>query len=410
MLFFNLNFESLILVETSTKALKKISQNHLNSVYDEKTFMSLPLFSQVFMLFYFLYPYAESFKIFNLLRYITFRTLAALMTALLFSFAFGGPLIRFLKSIQKQGQPIRDDGPQSHLITKKGTPTMGGLLILGSLVSSTLLWGDLRQIQIQIVLFVTLSFGALGAFDDFLKLTKQSHNGLSGKKKLCAQCLLSLIAVWLSYDSTPLILQNCITFPFLKDFFLYVGWFYILWALLVIVGSSNAVNLTDGLDGLAIGPAIITSFCFAIFAYVIGHIKFSEYLHVNYIPHAGELCIFLGAFVGAGLGFLWFNAPPAKIFMGDTGSLAIGGAFGTIGILLKQEIVLAIIGGLFVFEAISVILQVLYYKTTKKRIFLMAPIHHHFEKKGWAESTIVIRFWIISIILGIIGLSTLKIR
>lgn len=362
------------------------------------------------MLLYFLYPYVESYKILNLLKYITFRCGAALLTALIISFMFGKPLINWLKSKQKEGQPIRDDGPESHVLTKKGTPTMGGVLIISSLLISTLLWGDLTHLNLWIVMFVTLCFGLLGAYDDYLKLTKRSHHGFSGKGKLLVQSLVSIIAIWLSYKVCPENLKDCITVPFAKDVLIYVGWFYIPWALIVIIGASNAVNLTDGLDGLAIGPVIIAAGCFAVIAYVIGHAKFSHYLQVHHVIHAGELSIFLGALIGSGMGFLWFNAPPARIFMGDTGSLAVGGAIGMIGLLLKHELVLAIIGGLFVVEAVSVIVQVIYFKMTKKRIFLCAPIHHHFEKKGWAEPTIVIRFWIIAAILGLIGLSTLKIR
>lgn len=362
------------------------------------------------MLHYFLYPHVDYLKILNLLKYISFRFGCALITALLISFWLGNPLIRFLKNKQAEGQPIRLDGPDSHLLTKKGTPTMGGMLILTSLLISTLLWGDLKNINLWIVLMVTTGYGIIGAYDDYLKLTKRTHHGLSGRYKLILQTMIAGIALWLSSSTTPSDLHNVITIPFTKDFLLHVGYFYIPWAIIVIIGSSNAVNLTDGLDGLAIGPVIIASFCFACICYIVGHIKFAEYLQVHYISHAGELSIFLGALIGSGLGFLWFNAPPARIFMGDTGSLAVGGALGCIGVLIKHEIVLAIIGGLFVLEAISVIIQVGYFKWTKKRIFLMAPIHHHFEKKGWAEPTIVIRFWIIAIVLGLIGLSTLKLR
>ncbi len=362
------------------------------------------------MIYNLLYPYVESFSALNLLRYITFRTGAALLTALIISFVLGAPLIRWLRSKQVEGQPIRDDGPASHLVTKKGTPTMGGVLILFSLTLSTLLWANLANHYIWVVMLVTLSYGLLGAYDDYLKLTKRSHRGLSGKKKLLIQLVIAGIAVWYVDDGVPHKLSHALTFPFVKDFFLDLGWFYIPWGILVIAGSSNAVNLTDGLDGLAIVPVIIAATCFTIISYLVGNHIFAKYLQIHYVEYVGELCVFMGALIGAGLGFLWFNAPPARVFMGDTGSLAVGGALGCIGVITKHEIVLAIVGGLFVLEAVSVILQVGYYKLTKKRIFLMAPIHHHFEKKGWAEPTVVIRFWIIATILALVGLSTLKIR
>ena len=362
------------------------------------------------MIYNLLYPYVESFSALNLLRYITFRTGAALLTALIISFVLGAPLIRWLRSKQVEGQPIRDDGPASHLVTKKGTPTMGGVLILFSLTLSTLLWANLANHYIWVVMLVTLSYGLLGAYDDYLKLTKRSHRGLSGKKKLLIQLVIAGIAVWYVDDGVPHKLSHALTFPFVKDFFLDLGWFYIPWGILVIAGSSNAVNLTDGLDGLAIVPVIIAATCFTIISYLVGNHIFAKYLQIHYVEHVGELCVFMGALIGAGLGFIWFNAPPARVFMGDTGSLAVGGALGCIGVITKHEIVLAIVGGLFVLEAVSVILQVGYYKLTKKRIFLMAPIHHHFEKKGWAEPTVVIRFWIIATILALVGLSTLKIR
>lgn len=346
----------------------------------------------------------------NLFRYITFRTLGAVLTALLVSFIFGNPVIAWLKSKQVNGQPIREDGPESHLLTKKGTPTMGGALILLALTSSTLLWGDLHNGFLWIVLTVTLGFGLLGSYDDYLKLTKQSSKGISARFKFSAQLLLSLIAAILLTHWMPASLATAIAFPFLKGVFLDLGVFFYVFAAVVMVGASNAVNLTDGLDGLAIGPVMIAAACFAIISYVVGNSVFSIYLHVPHVPFAGELAVFCGALIGAGLGFLWFNAPPAKIFMGDTGSLAVGGALGAVSIASKHEIVLGIIGGLFVLEAVSVILQVGYFKCTGKRIFLMAPIHHHFEKKGWAEPTIVIRFWIIALVLALLGLSTLKLR
>jgi phospho-N-acetylmuramoyl-pentapeptide-transferase len=350
------------------------------------------------------------FKAFNLLRYITFRTMGAILTALIISFCLGKPIISWLKSKQKQGQPIRSDGPESHLVTKKGTPTMGGCLILLAVSISTLLWGDLANPFLWIVLLVTLGFGALGAMDDYKKLTRNSHHGISGKTKLLGQTILAMSAAYASAYYTDISLAHSLTVPFFKDVIINLSWFFYPWAVLVIVGSSNAVNLTDGLDGLAIVPVMICSVCFTIIAYLVGNHVFSHYLQLHYVANVGEIGIFLGSIIGAGLGFLWFNAPPAKVFMGDTGSLAAGGALGTIALITKHELVLCIIGGLFVLEAVSVILQVGYYKLTKKRIFLMAPIHHHFEKLGWAESTVVIRFWIIASILALVGLATLKIR
>lgn len=362
------------------------------------------------MFYHFLYPYAGDFSVFNLFRYLTFRTGGAILTALIISFLCGDPFIRWLKSRQAEGQPIRHDGPESHLITKKGTPTMGGGLILLALTISTVLWMDLSSYYVWIVLFVTLCFGALGAYDDYKKLTKRSSDGISGKTKLIVQITISLLATYailaVSNDSFGM----TISIPFLKDCLIDVGFFFYIFTMIVIVGASNAVNLTDGLDGLAIVPVMIAAACFALIAYLVGNAVFSGYLQIHHVVNTGELAIFCGALVGSGLGFLWFNAPPAKVFMGDTGSLAVGGGLGAISVIVKHELVLAIIGGLFVLEAVSVILQVGYYKMTKKRIFLMAPIHHHFEKKGWAEATIVIRFWIIAVILALIGLSSLKLR
>lgn len=362
------------------------------------------------MLQFLSFHFLNDFKVFNLFRYITFRTMGAILTALVISFCLGKPIIAWLKSKQKQGQPIRDDGPASHLITKKGTPTMGGCLILLAVSISTLLWGDLANPFLWIVLLVTLGCGALGAVDDYQKLTKNSHRGISGKTKLLGQAVLALTAAYASAHCTHPDLAHTLTFPFFKDFMLNLGWFFYPWAAIVIIGSSNAVNLTDGLDGLAIVPVMICSVCFTIIAYLVGNHIFAHYLQLHHVANVGEICIFLGSLIGAGLGFLWFNAPPAKIFMGDTGSLAAGGALGTIALITKHEFVLCIVGGLFVLEAVSVILQVGYYKLTKRRIFLMAPIHHHFEKLGWAESTVVVRFWIIASILALVGLATLKIR
>lgn len=362
------------------------------------------------MFYNFLAHQSDWFSGFNLFRYLTFRTGGAILTSLIISFLFGKPFIEWLKSKQGEGQPIRPDGPASHLITKKGTPTMGGALILMSVLTSTMLWADLTNAYVWTVLLVTLSFGCIGAYDDYLKLTKRSHNGLSGKGKLLIQTLVVLVGTYFVIAHCDQKLATHMTFPFVKDYTLKLGLFFYIWSVFVVIGSSNAVNLTDGLDGLAIVPVMIAAACFALISYLVGNSVFSNYLQIHHVQNTGELAIFLGALVGAGLGFLWYNAPPAKVFMGDTGSLAVGGALGMTAIVTKHEFVLAIVGGLFVLEAVSVILQVGYYKMTKKRIFLMAPIHHHFEKKGWAESTIVIRFWIISVILALIGLSTLKLR
>jgi phospho-N-acetylmuramoyl-pentapeptide-transferase len=362
------------------------------------------------MFYQYLYPLSDFFGPFNLFRYITFRTGGAILTALVISFMWGKPLICWLKSRQNGGQPIRTDGPESHLLTKKGTPTMGGVLILTAVTVSTILWSDCSNRFVWIVLLVTLGFGFLGAIDDYVKLTKRSSQGISGRLKLLGQIALSLVAVYFITGYTQEKMAFTLTFPFLKDFMLNLGYGYYFWGILVIVGASNAVNLTDGLDGLAIVPVMIACACFCLISYLVGNTMFANYLQIHHITHAGELVVFLGAFIGAGLGFLWYNAPPAKVFMGDTGSLAAGGALGTISVITKHEIVLAIIGGLFVLEAVSVIIQVSYFKLTGKRIFLMAPIHHHFEKKGWAEPTVVIRFWIIAGILALVGLSTLKLR
>ncbi len=363
------------------------------------------------MLYYFLLPLTTEHSFFNLFRYITFRAGGAIFTALLISFIFGPKIIAWLKLKQHGGQPIREDGPQSHLLTKKGTPTMGGLLMLLSVGVSTLLWADLSNQYIWITLFVTFGFGLLGFWDDYLKVTKKNTKGVSGKKKLAVQFILCLVAaLWIQHLS-PSAYSTQLAFPFLKNLLLDLGMLYIPFVMIVMVGASNAVNLTDGLDGLAIGPIMIAAACFALISYLVGHLVFSGYLQLHYIPGAGELSVLLFALIGAGLGFLWYNAPPAKIFMGDTGSLAFGGTLGTIAVITKHEIVLAIIGGLFVMEALSVIIQVYYFKFTGgKRFFGMAPIHHHYEKKGWSEPTVVIRFWIIAIIFALIGLSTLKLR
>ncbi len=362
------------------------------------------------MLYNLLVPLSDEYQIFNLFRYLTFRTGGAIMTALLIGFVLGPWLIDWLRSKQREGQPIREDGPESHLLTKKGTPTMGGLLILIALSVSTLLWADLSNGFIWAVLLVTGGFGLLGFADDFLKLTKRNTKGLPGKIKLLGQVAISIVAVLMIQDSMPANLANGLAVPFFKDVLIDLGWVFAPFAIFVMVGASNSVNLTDGLDGLAIVPVMIACLCFALIAYLTGNTVFANYLQINHVPGTGELAVFCGALLGAGLGFLWFNAPPAMVFMGDTGSLSLGGALGTISIVTKHELVLAIIGGLFVLETASVIVQVASFKLTGKRVFRMAPLHHHFEKKGWAEPTIVIRFWIIAVILALIGLSTLKLR
>lgn len=364
------------------------------------------------MLYEWLAPMGDEFQLFNLFNYITFRVGGALMTSLIIFFIFGGKMIDGLRSRQGKGQPIREDGPESHIIQKAGTPTMGGLMILLAVVVSTLLWGDLHSPFLWTILFVTVSFGAIGFYDDYLKVSRQSHKGFSGKIRLALELVIAVIAVWILTTAFPQDgdFATGLAIPLLKNFTVNLGFFFIPFGCFVIIGSANAVNLTDGLDGLAIVPVMIACFSLAFIAYLVGNAVFSEYLGVPFIPGAGEITILLGAIIGASLGFLWFNAPPAMVFMGDTGSLALGGALGVTAIAIKHEIVLAIIGGLFVLEAVSVIVQVASFKLTGKRVFRMAPIHHHFEKKGWQEPTIVIRFWIIAIILALIGLSTLKLR
>jgi phospho-N-acetylmuramoyl-pentapeptide-transferase len=357
-----------------------------------------------------LYPLADLFHALNVFRYITFRSGGAVVTALLISFIAGPYIIAWLKSMQGDGQPIRADGPPGHLIRKKGTPTMGGVLILLAVTASTLLWADLRNAYVWIVLAVTVSFGLIGFFDDYRKLMRRSHHGLPGRLKLLIEVVLAAIACIALAFVMREPLADTIAVPFLKTVLIDLGWFFPVFGVLVITGASNAVNLTDGLDGLAIGPAMIAAGCFALIAYLVGRADFSNYLQLHHVPRADELMVFCGALVGASLGFLWFNAPPASVFMGDTGSLAIGAALGTISIVTKHELVLAIIGGLFVVEAISVIVQVASFKMTGRRVFRMAPLHHHFEQKGWEESKIVIRFWIVALILAIAGLATLKLR
>jgi len=362
------------------------------------------------MLYEFLYPLSENFQIFNVFKYITFRTGGAILTSLIISFIFGPLLIQTLKNFQREGQPIRIDGPSDHIIKKKGTPTMGGILILFASVGSTIIWMQLDNQFVWSILLIMIGFGAIGIIDDWMKISKNSSSGLNGKLKISLQTLIAFPAIMSVIQYSPQELQNGLAVPFFKDFFINLGFLFIPFSIFVVVGASNSVNLTDGLDGLAIVPVMIAASCFALIAYLVGNINFSSYLQLNYVPGVGEITILLGALLGAGLGFLWFNAPPAEIFMGDTGSLSLGGALGISSVATRHELVLVIIGGIFVVETISVILQVSYFKLTGKRIFLMAPLHHHFEKRGWAESTIVIRFWIIAVILALIGLSTLKLR
>ena len=345
----------------------------------------------------------------NVFRYITFRTGGAMVTAALFVFLFGPWIIDHLRLRQGKGQPIRIDGPQSHL-TKKGTPTMGGLMILSGVLVSTVLWANPLNPYVWIVLAVTLGFGFVGFYDDYLKVTKQSHSGFAGRIRLGIEGLIALAACYALIRLGRDPFSTSLVIPFFKDIVLHLGWFFLLFGAFIMVGAGNAVNLTDGLDGLAIVPVMIAAASFGMIAYLVGNAVFSDYLQINYVAGTGELAVLCGAVLGAGLGFLWFNAPPASIFMGDTGSLALGGMLGSIAVAVKHEIVLAVIGGLFVLEAVSVIVQVASFKMTGKRVFRMAPLHHHFEQKGWTEPQIVIRFWIISVMLALAGLSTLKLR
>ncbi len=357
----------------------------------------------------FLAPLADDVSIFNIFRYITFRTGGALITSAFIVFMFGPAIINSLRIRQGRGQPIRADGPQTHF-KKAGTPTMGGLMILTGIIVSALLWADLRSVYVWVVLLVALGFGAIGFYDDYRKVTKQSHLGLSGRARLAMEFAIAGLAAFIIMKAGNPPFSSSLTFPFFKNLLVNLGWFFIPFGAFVMVGAGNAVNLTDGLDGLAIVPIMIAAVSFAAIAYLSGNAVFANYLQIHYVHGTGELAVILGAVIGAGLGFLWFNAPPAAIFMGDTGSLSLGGLIGTVSVATKHEIVLAIIGGLFVLEALSVIIQVGWFKMTGRRVFLMAPIHHHFEKKGWTESQVVIRFWIIAVILAMIGLSTLKLR
>jgi phospho-N-acetylmuramoyl-pentapeptide-transferase len=370
-------------------------------------------------MFYLLYDYfaaqGVNLPYLNLLKYQTVRMTLALLTALIVAVAMGSRFINWMRSKQGRGQPIREDGPASHLLTKKGTPTMGGLMILAGIAVATLLWVDLSSVTAWVVFGVTMAFGLLGFVDDYAKVTKQSSAGLSGPQKLIAQFVVAGLAVFVLMYLTPAsrlnpVLMQSVPVPFFKDTLVYLGYFYLLFGTVVIVGASNGVNITDGLDGLAIVPVMIAAAAFLIIAYVVGNHLFADYLFLNHVPGAGEVSVICAAIIGGGMGFLWYNAPPAKIFMGDTGSLALGGGLGAVAVATKHEIVLAIIGGLFVLESLSVMIQIFYFKLTGKRVFLMAPIHHHFEKLGWAESTIVVRFWIVAAMLAMLGLVTLKLR
>lgn len=361
------------------------------------------------MLYNLIAPFSEDFIFFNLFRYLTFRTGCAILTSLVICFLIAPGMIRWLKKKQAEGQPIRADGPETHF-KKAGTPTMGGLMILISVAVSTLLWADISNPFIWYALLVMVGFGFIGFMDDYLKLTKKNTKGLSGKMKILIQLLIGVVATLGITHGLPDTMATHVAIPFFKSFFVNLSWFFIPWAVVVMIGASNAVNLTDGLDGLAIVPVAIVAACFGLISYLVGNAVFANYLQIPFVPGTGELAILCGAVVGASMGFLWFNTPPAMVFMGDTGSLAMGGLLGSIAVMTKHELVLAIIGGLFVLETVSVIVQVASFKLTGKRVFRMAPLHHHFEKKGWSEPTVVIRFWIIAMILALIGLSTLKLR
>ncbi|WP_421859260.1 phospho-N-acetylmuramoyl-pentapeptide-transferase [Oricola sp.] len=358
---------------------------------------------------YWLTEFSDQIQLFNLFRYLTFRTGGALITSAFIVFLFGPRVISALRLRQGKGQPIRADGPQTHF-KKAGTPTMGGLMILFGIIGSTLLWGNLGSVYVWVVLMVMTGFGIIGFYDDYLKVTKQTDKGFSGRARLALEFLIAGTAAFIIMRTGNEPFSSSLTFPFFKDWLVNLGWFFIPFAAFVMVGAGNAVNLTDGLDGLAIVPIMIAASTFGVIAYLSGNAIFAEYLQIHFVPGTGDLAVVLGAVIGASLGFLWFNAPPAAIFMGDTGSLALGGLIGAVAVAAKHEIVLAIVGGLFVMEALSVIIQVGYFKATGRRVFLMAPIHHHFEKLGWTESQVVIRFWIIAFILALVGLATLKLR
>ena len=359
---------------------------------------------------YWLTELTGELSVFNIFRYITFRTGGALITALLFVFLFGPAIIKSLRIRQGKGQPIRSDGPERHLLQKQGTPTMGGLMILSGVTVATLLWGNLHNPYVWVVLIVTLVYGAVGLYDDYLKVTRQSVEGSRGRVRLVIEAVVALVATWVIASVGQAPPSTALAIPFFKNVLIDLGWLFVPFGAFIIVGAGNAVNLTDGLDGLAIVPVMIAAATFGFISYFVGNALFSEYLQIHFVQGTGELAVICGALVGAGLGFLWFNAPPAQIFMGDTGSLALGGALGTVAVATKHELVLAIVGGLFVLEAVSVIVQVASFRLTGKRVFRMAPLHHHYEQKGWAESTVVIRFWIIAVVLALLGLATLKLR
>jgi len=370
-------------------------------------------------MFYLLYDHFDKlhlhFPLLNLMRYLTVRIFLALITAQIVAVSMGSRFINWMRARQGKGQPIREDGPASHLLTKKGTPTMGGLMILAGIAVATILWADPRSASAWVVFGVTMLYGVLGFIDDYAKVTKQTSAGLTSVQKLIAQFIIAIGAVLILMYYSPAPpdaphLATSLVVPIFKNVIFNLGYFYIVFGAIVVVGASNAVNLTDGLDGLAIVPVMIAAGAFVLIAYLVGNFKFADYLIIHFVPGAGEVAVICAAIIGGGIGFLWYNAPPAKIFMGDTGSLALGGGLGAVAVALKHEIVLGIVGGLFVMEALSVMIQVGYFKLTKKRVFLMAPIHHHFEKLGWAESTVVVRFWIVAAMLAMIGLATLKIR
>lgn len=361
------------------------------------------------MLYNLLFPLSDHWSFLNLFKYITFRSIGAALTALVLSFLIGPWIIRALQRLQTSGQPIREDGPQRHILEKAGTPTMGGTLILLAITLPTMLWSDVTNPFVLLVLVTTLSFGLIGFWDDYLKVAKKNPKGVPGRLRFFLQTGIALTMAYILREIDPQVFGQ-LSIPFLKDFSWDMGLLFFPFAVLVIVGTGNAVNLTDGLDGLAIGPAMLSAASFLIICYVVGHVHFANYLGVTYIAGAGELSVFCSAMVGAALGFLWFNTYPAQVFMGDVGSLALGAALGAVAMVTRHEIVLAIIGGIFVLETLSVIIQVASFKLVGKRVFRMAPLHHHFELKGWAEPKIIVRFWIISIILSLVGLATLKVR
>jgi len=359
---------------------------------------------------YWISSFSDQLSVLNVFRYLTVRTGGATVTALIFVFWLGPAIIDLLRIKQGKGQPIRADGPASHLLTKKGTPTMGGLMILSGVLVGIAVWGNLTNAYVWIVLSVTIGFGLVGFYDDYLKVTKQTHSGFAGQARLLIEALIAGAACFAFASLGKQPFSTSLTFPLFKELIVDLGWFFVVFGAFIIVGAGNAVNLTDGLDGLAIGPVMIAAASFGFIAYLAGNALYADYLQIHFVSGSGELAVLCGAVIGAGLGFLWFNAPPASIFMGDTGSLALGGMIGAVAVATKHEIALAIIGGLFVLEAVSVIVQVLSFRLTGKRVFKMAPLHHHFEQLGWTEPQIVIRFWIISIVLALAGLSTLKLR